>query len=121
MDRTLYLTHACVCNFLRRVSRPRSSRWDYDPRTHCRPPRGVLLDGSHDEAFVRRRCSRLGVRSARGPAETPRTALTARVRSEDRGKSMAYGIVHHFKGATKEQYEASIAAVHPADGSLPAG
>jgi hypothetical protein len=45
----------------------------------------VLMDGSHDEAFVRRRCRRLGVRSARGPAETPRAAPTARVRSEDRG------------------------------------
>ena len=33
---------------------------------------------------------------------------------------MAYAIVHHFPGGTKEQYEASIAAVHPADG-LPAG
>jgi hypothetical protein len=37
------------------------------------------------------------------------------------GETMAYGVVHHFKGGTKEQYEASIAAVHPADGSLPAG
>ena len=34
---------------------------------------------------------------------------------------MAYGVVHQFKGGTKDQYEASIAAVHPADGSLPAG
>ena len=34
---------------------------------------------------------------------------------------MSYGVVHHFKGGTKQQYEASIAAVHPADGSLPAG
>jgi hypothetical protein len=34
---------------------------------------------------------------------------------------MAYGIVHHFPGGTKEQYEASIAAVHPSDGSLPEG
>ncbi len=34
---------------------------------------------------------------------------------------MKYGVVHHFKGGTKQQYEASIAAVHPADGSLPAG
>lgn len=34
---------------------------------------------------------------------------------------MAYGIVHQFKGGTKEQYEASIAAVHPAGGGLPAG
>jgi hypothetical protein len=34
---------------------------------------------------------------------------------------MAFGIVHHFPGGTKEQYEASIAAVHPSDGSLPEG
>ena len=34
---------------------------------------------------------------------------------------MAYGIVHKFAGGTKEQYEASIAAVHPQDGSLPKG
>ena len=34
---------------------------------------------------------------------------------------MSYGVVHQFKGGTKDQYEASIAAVHPADGSLPAG
>jgi hypothetical protein len=34
---------------------------------------------------------------------------------------MAYGIVHHFPGGTQEQYEASIAAVHPSDGSLPDG
>jgi hypothetical protein len=34
---------------------------------------------------------------------------------------MAYGVVHRFPGATQEQYEASIAAVHPSDGSLPEG
>jgi hypothetical protein len=34
---------------------------------------------------------------------------------------MAYGIVHHFPGGTKEQYEASIAAVHPARDRLPEG
>lgn len=34
---------------------------------------------------------------------------------------MAYGIVHHFPGGTQEQYEASLAAVHPSDGSLPEG
>jgi hypothetical protein len=34
---------------------------------------------------------------------------------------MAYAIVHNFPGGTKENYEASIAAVHPSDGSLPAG
>ena len=34
---------------------------------------------------------------------------------------MAYAIVHHFPGGTKEQYEASIAAVHPGKDSLPKG
>lgn len=34
---------------------------------------------------------------------------------------MAYGIVHQFAGGTEDQYRASIAAVHPSDGSLPAG
>ena len=34
--------------------------------------------------------------------------------------SMAFGVVHHFPGGTKENYDASIAAVHPANG-LPDG
>ena len=34
---------------------------------------------------------------------------------------MTYGVIHQFKGGTREQYEASVRAVHPADGSLPAG
>ena len=34
---------------------------------------------------------------------------------------MAYGIVHHFPGGTKEQYEASIVAVHPSRNRLPSG
>lgn len=34
---------------------------------------------------------------------------------------MAYGIVHYFAGGTKEQYEASLAAVHPGEGRLPDG
>ena len=34
---------------------------------------------------------------------------------------MAYGIVHYFPGGTQEQYEASIAAVHPNSGGLPEG
>jgi len=34
---------------------------------------------------------------------------------------MAYAIVHTFAGGTKEQYEAAVAGVHPADGSLPDG
>jgi hypothetical protein len=34
---------------------------------------------------------------------------------------MAYGIVHFFAGGTKEQYEASLAAVHPGRKTLPKG
>jgi hypothetical protein len=34
---------------------------------------------------------------------------------------MPYAIVHHFPGGTKEQYEASIEAVHPSRDTLPAG
>jgi hypothetical protein len=34
---------------------------------------------------------------------------------------MSYGVIHQFKGGTKQQYEASVAAVHPSDGTLPGG
>ncbi len=34
---------------------------------------------------------------------------------------MAYGVVHQFAGGTEEQYQATVAAVHPSDGSLPEG
>jgi hypothetical protein len=34
---------------------------------------------------------------------------------------MAYGVVHRFAGGTKDQYEASIAAVHPSRDQLPEG
>lgn len=34
---------------------------------------------------------------------------------------MAYAVVHHFPGGTKEQYEASIGAVHPDKDKLPKG
>ena len=34
---------------------------------------------------------------------------------------MAHGVVHQFAGGTEEQYQASIAAAHPSDGSLPEG
>jgi hypothetical protein len=34
---------------------------------------------------------------------------------------MAYGIVHFFAGGTKEQYDASLAAVHPGGTGLPKG
>jgi hypothetical protein len=38
-----------------------------------------------------------------------------------RSANMAYGVVHRFAGGTEDQYRASIAAVHPSDGSLPDG
>src|SRR5438067_9443979 len=38
-----------------------------------------------------------------------------------RGFAMAFGVVHHFPGGTKENCEASIAAVHPGPGALPDG
>jgi hypothetical protein len=34
---------------------------------------------------------------------------------------MSYGIINHFKGGTKQQYDAVVAAAHPSDGTLPAG
>ena len=34
---------------------------------------------------------------------------------------MAYAVVHHFPGGTKENYEASLAAVHPGPDKLPDG
>jgi hypothetical protein len=34
---------------------------------------------------------------------------------------MAFGIIHHFRGGTKAQYDASIAAVHPSRDTLPKG
>jgi len=39
----------------------------------------------------------------------------------DKKAKVPYGIVHQFPGGTKEQYEASIAALHPGKGRLPAG
>jgi hypothetical protein len=40
---------------------------------------------------------------------------------KERRTNMAYAIVHYFPGGTKEQYEASIKALHPAGGGLPEG
>jgi hypothetical protein len=37
------------------------------------------------------------------------------------GDDMAYAVVHYFPGGTKQQYEASIGAVHPNRNTLPAG
>jgi ketosteroid isomerase-like protein len=39
----------------------------------------------------------------------------------EKSTKMAFGIVHFFSGGTKEQYGASLAAVHPAGGGLPEG
>ncbi len=44
-----------------------------------------------------------------------------RTRQSEREKTMAFTVVHHFPGGTKEQYEASIAAVHPSRAALPKG
>lgn len=33
---------------------------------------------------------------------------------------MAYGVVHHFKGGTRDQYERGLKVLHP-QGKLPAG
>ena len=38
-----------------------------------------------------------------------------------RGDVVAYGIMHFFPGGTREQYDASMAAVHPGGGQLPHG
>ena len=55
-------------------------------------------------------------------ADEPSLAAPMRaVRPRPRGGLRAYGIVHHFPGGTKEQYEASIAAVHPSRDRLPDG
>lgn len=32
-----------------------------------------------------------------------------------------FGIIHHFPGGTKKQYEASLAALHPGKSELPKG
>ena len=36
-------------------------------------------------------------------------------------KKTPFAIIHHFKGGTKAQYEASIAAAHPSRKRLPKG
>jgi hypothetical protein len=38
-----------------------------------------------------------------------------------KGETVAFGIIHHFAGGTKDQYEATIAAVHPSRDALPEG
>ena len=52
------------------------------------------------------------------PASTSGAKLLT---NHTRRTNMEYGIVHQFPGGTKEQYETSIAAVHPSRDSLPEG
>jgi len=57
------------------------------------------------------------------PAPQARTGLSSTF-STIQGADMditAYGVVHFFPGGTKDQYEASIAAVHPGEGLMPDG
>ena len=53
--------------------------------------------------------------------EVPRSTAPQSGWSTREGNEMAYGIVHHFPGGTQDQYEASLAAVHPSRDSLPDG
>ena len=74
---------------------------------------------SHPARPTRRPSRRPPLRRNATPPGSPR-ASGRRVggghgsgRADIRGGPMAYGIVHFFPGGTQEQYEASIAAVHP--------
>src|SRR5262249_39361226 len=74
---------------------------DPSPKTRSRKGRGLLILRSGDfEAH--------GARVASGHSDGEET-------------QMAYGVVHTFPGGTQEQYEASIAAVHPSRDELPDG
>ena len=60
--------------------------------------------------------------SAPAPTSAGQTAAQAKILiNHTKGANMNYGIVHQFPGGTQEQYEASIAAVHPSRDTLPAG
>jgi hypothetical protein len=54
-------------------------------------------------------------------AATPTAPAVACLAYIDKEPEMAYGVIHQFPGGTREQYEASIAAVHPSGGALPEG
>jgi len=55
------------------------------------------------------------------PTETAFEVYNLQSAQPGKRTKMAYGIVHYFPGGTKEQYEASITAVHPTGGGLPEG
>lgn len=48
-------------------------------------------------------------------------AASGIIANQREDNNMAIGVVHHFAGGTKEQYEASITAVHPGRDRLPKG
>ena len=47
-------------------------------------------------------------------------AVAVTASTDQGGSSMSYAIIHQFKGGTKEQCEATLAAVRPSDGTQPA-
>ena len=53
--------------------------------------------------------------------QTPEDVRAYERARHEKERIMAYGIVHHFPGGTKEQYEASLGAVHPSRDKLPKG
>jgi hypothetical protein len=55
------------------------------------------------------------------PEEKHGGVAKGRASSTKRRLRMAYGIVHHFVGGTKEQYDTTLAAVHVTKDSLPEG
>ena len=85
------------------------------------PHRGVVaaVAGAGGAAAIARRRARPQRRSC---AHTSRRDVSGRATGSTRiGVVMAYGVIHRFAGGTEDQYEATLAAVHPADGSLPSG
>jgi hypothetical protein len=84
-----------------------------------------VMDGRQSE---QRLAMRWQDRSNAGILDLPSpSVLCLRASSEQRRISirwrptMAYAIMHQFPGGTKDQYEKSLAAVHPSKSSLPAG
>src|SRR5882724_3568808 len=93
---------------------------------------------SQSLACVRRKAIQAGVQRSRSSAVTRQRLAAiyltcqmngsitwhanylATIKGADMGTN-AYAVVHFFEGGTQDQYEASIAAVHPGPGILPAG
>jgi hypothetical protein len=71
--------------------------------------KAAVVEGLRELQFGAQRCSVAPPRRRRNPDVQ---------REEHR---VTYGVVHQFAGGTEKQYQASVAAVHPSDGSLPEG